>query len=183
MVFKDMLCSGHDGFGVSPVLLTLLENTCETIPLYFWSFSFPSLGRNRVGLSAEAMKTAVLKHGNALIFRKPPMWKTLLNARCAHWMCICVNVCMWKCIHTRVDQQETSHTSNYQIFSNMDIVPSVLDTYGNCFLKLISVSIIKYGNIPEKPQQKLFFLWGLKYPILFPTAVRKCYIWPLCGKQ
>lgn len=58
----------------------------------------------------------------------------------------------------RVDQQETSHASNYRIFSNMDIVPSVLDTYGNCFLKLISVSIIKYGNIPEKPQQKLFFL-------------------------
>lgn len=143
-------------------------------------FSIP--GRNRVGLSAEAMKTAVLKHGDALIFRKLPMWKTLLNARCAHWMCICVNVCMWKRIHTRLDQQETSHTSNYRIFSNMNIVPSVLDTYGNCFLKPISVFIIKYGNIPEKPQQELFFLWGLKYPLLFPMAVRKCYIWPLCRK-
>lgn len=156
-----------------PVLLTLLENTCETMPLYFWSFSFPSLGGgNRVGLSAEAMKTAVLKHGNALIFRKPPMWKMLLNVRCAHWMCICVNVCMWKCIHI----------SNYQISFNMDIIPSVLYTYGNCFLKLISVLIIKYGNIPEKPQQELFFLWGLKYPLLFPMAVRKCCIWSLCRK-
>lgn len=38
-------CSGHDGFGVSPCTAhTTGEHMWETMPLYCWSFSFPSLG-------------------------------------------------------------------------------------------------------------------------------------------
>lgn len=144
-----------------------------------WSFSLHPLGGikwlswcNGCLVYAEARGKVLLPMGIHCISKNAQI-KTMLNFWYAHWVYVCMDP--HRLLYTQIQMNCPFQTSVTTSSFIKRILCLAFWTHMENVLKLLSVFIIKCGNIP-KNHSKLFFLCGLKHLSLFPIEGRKRYI-------